>query len=81
MAYALEVMIVDGGDSTIKVVHTFYGVTEEEVRTYYREHLHSCDYFKSAVKDHRVIEELEQIDDDELPTFEEYDDEEDSEIA
>ena len=81
MAYALEVSIVDGGDSTIKVVHTFYGVTEEEVRTYYREHTHSCEYFNAAVKEHRVIEELEEIDDDELPTVEEYDDTEESEIA
>jgi hypothetical protein len=80
MPYALEVSIIDAGDNTIKVVHTFYGVTEEEVRTYYREHTHSCEYFKSAVKDGRVIEELDEIDDDELPEVEEFD-EEDSEIA
>jgi hypothetical protein len=76
MAYKLEISIIDGGDATIKVVHTFYGVTHEEVETYKREHMSSCDYFRSAVKDGRVIEELEEIDDDELPEVEEVEEEE-----
>lgn len=67
MAFALEVLVIDEGDGTIKVGHTFYGVTEEEVQTYYREHQQSCEYFRAAVKDGRVIEELEEIDDDDLP--------------
>jgi hypothetical protein len=78
MAYILEVLIIDGGDETIKVGHQFYGLTEAEVRTYYREHLESCDYFRSAVKDGRVIEELEQVDEDELPDADLEEEEEES---
>ena len=72
MAYELEVLIIDEGDQTIKVGHSFFGLTEAEVRTYYREHMESCEYFKAAVKAGRVIEELEEIDDDELPDAEDY---------
>lgn len=75
MAYELEVSIIDGGDGTIKVMHTFYGLTEAEARTYYREHTHSCEYFAAAVKDGRVIEEGGEIDDDELPEVEESEEE------
>jgi hypothetical protein len=75
MAFALEVQIIDAGDSTIKVAHVFYGMTERECRTYMREHQQSCEYFAAAVKDGRTIEELEEIDDEDLP---EADDEEDN---
>jgi len=77
MAYELEVAIIDGGDRTIKVVHLFYGLTVREVETYKREHLASCEYFRSAEKEGRTVEELSEIDDDELPTEEDYDEEED----
>ena len=77
-AYKLEIDIIDAGDDTIKVTHIFWGTTEQEVETYKREHLASCDYFRSAEKEHRVIEELEEIDEDELPEVEV---DEDSEIA
>lgn len=84
MAIALEVYIVDGGDGTIKVQHVFYGSTEREARTYYREHLTSCEYFRAAQKEGRVFEEVEQIDEDDLPTpedFEEDDEYEEEEDA
>jgi hypothetical protein len=74
MAFALEVFIIDGGDQTIKVAHTFYGLTEAEVETYKREHLSSCDYFRSAMSEGRVIEELEEIDEDDLPNPEDFED-------
>jgi hypothetical protein len=74
MPWKLEIDIVDAGDNTIKVTHTFWGVTAEECETYKREHLASCDYFKSAELDGRTIEELEEIDDDELPEADEDDD-------
>lgn len=80
MAYVLEVAIIDGGDNTIKVVHQFFGLTATEVETYKREHLGSCEYFRSAERDGRTVEELERIDDDELPTPEDYEDE-DEDIA
>ena len=68
MAYLLEVAIIDGGDDSIKVVHQFFGLTEREVETYKREHLSSCEYFRAAEKDGRTIEELEEIEESELPT-------------
>jgi len=72
MAYLLEVAIVDGGDRTIKVVHQFYGLTEAEVATYKREHLGSCEYFRAAEREGRTFEELEEIDDSELPDPDDY---------
>ena len=77
MAYSLEVLIIDGGDQTIKVAHTFYGLTEAEVETYKREHLASCEYFRSAMNEGRVIEDLEEIDDDDLPDPDDYLEEDD----
>ena len=79
MAIALSVYIVDGGDGTIKVEHIFYGSTEREVRTYYREHLASCEYFRAAEKDGRVFEEVEEIPDAELPSPEDFEDDYDEE--
>jgi hypothetical protein len=80
MAYALEVLIVDGGDQTIKVAHIFYGLTEKECRIYYREHLGSCEYFKAAHAEGRVIEELEHVDNDDLPTIEDYEEDDEEEL-
>lgn len=76
MAYLLEVAIIDGGDDSIKVVHQFFGLTEREVETYKREHLASCEYFRAAEKDGRTIEELEEIEPSELPTAEDYEEQE-----
>jgi hypothetical protein len=80
MACILKILIVDGGDETIKVGHEFYGLTEAECRTYMREHLQSCEYFKSASLDGRLIEETEEVDDDELPQPEADEEEEETEI-
>ncbi len=76
MAFILEALIVDKGDGTIKVGHCFYGLTEVEVETYYREHLASCEYFQAAENDGRVITEMEEIPDEELPTDDDEDDDE-----
>ncbi len=70
MAWLLEVAIVDPGDGTIKVVHHFYGVTEEEADKYYEEHIGTCKYLASAFKDGRAIALMEKIPDEELPTEE-----------
>ena len=74
--YILTVYIVDGGDRTIKVCHEFYGYSEQEVETYKREHLASCEYFRSAEKEGRTFEELETVDADELPDADEFEEEE-----
>lgn len=81
MAYLLEVHIVDAGDKTIKVSHQFWGLTQDEVETYKREHLASCDYFRSAERDGRLIEILEQIPDEELPTPEDFEEDEEQEYS
>lgn len=81
MAYLLEVHIVDAGDKTIKVSHQFWGLTENEVKTYKREHLASCDYFRSAERDGRLIEILEQIPDEELPMPEDFEEDEEQEYS
>lgn len=70
MAFALHIDIVDPGDNTIKVSHTFWGLTRREAETYKREHLGSCEYFRAAEQEGRTVEELEEIDDDELPEVE-----------
>lgn len=75
MAVKITVDVVDPVDQTIKVSHIFWGETEEEARTYYTEHLASCEYFRAAADDDRVIEEIEEIDDDELPEVELNDEE------
>jgi pyrroloquinoline quinone (PQQ) biosynthesis protein C len=75
MAFDLEILIVDPSDKTIKVGHHFYGLTEEEARHYFKEHL-ACEYLAAAVREGRTIETLDEIDDDELPEAEEDDEEE-----
>lgn len=77
MGYVLEVHIVDAGDQTIKVTHQFWGESEAECENYYREHLASCEYFRSAKADGRVLEEMAEIDDEELPDPADFEEEED----
>jgi hypothetical protein len=80
MAYCLEVHIIDPGDGTIKVTHCFWGLTEREARTYYREHLASCEYFRAAEKEGRTIEELDEVDEDEMPCVEDFEDLEEEDV-
>jgi hypothetical protein len=81
MAFLLEVAIIDGGDDTVKVVHQFFGVTEREVETYKREHLSGCEYFRTAEREGRTIEDLEEIDASELPTAADYEFDEEEEAG
>lgn len=66
--WALVVDVIDPGDGTIKVSHTFWGLTKNEASTYRQEHIQSCEYFSAAVREGRTIEEWEKI--DELPEAE-----------
>ena len=72
MAFLIEVAIIDGGASTIKVVHQFDGLTRTECETYKREHLSNCDYFRTAEEDGRTVESVDEIDDESLPTPGDY---------
>ena len=67
MAFALHVDIIDAEDHTIKVTHTFWGLTEKEVQSYYESHQKACEYFAAAVKEGRTEEELEEISEEDLP--------------
>lgn len=66
MPWALHAAIMDSGDHEIKVRHIFYGETKEECDDYFKEHLGTCSYFRSAEKSREVISWFEEI--DELPT-------------
>jgi hypothetical protein len=79
MAYILRVYILDAGDRMIKVEHDFFGTTLAEADTYYKEHLGSCEYFAAAVREDRVIEEVEEVDADELPSEADFEEEEEEE--
>ncbi len=79
MAIKITVDVVDPGDETIKVSHIFWGKTEREARTYYTEHLESCDYFAAAAEAGNLIEEVEEIGDDELPEADDAEEEEEQE--
>lgn len=76
MAYILRVLIIDPGDKTIKVAHEFYGLTEQECDTYYKEHAGNCEYFHQAIEENRIIEEIEEVDESELPTSADFEMEE-----
>ncbi len=79
MAVELTVYIRDPGDGMVKVKHTFYGDDEAEAETYRNEHLASCSYFRSADAAGNTLEEIEEIDDDELPDWEELNAEDEEE--
>ena len=75
-AYSLTVDIVDLQTGEIHVTHTFWGETKAQVQARRREHEQGCEAFAAAVRDHRTIEDIEEIDEDELPCAEDEDDEE-----
>ena len=79
MAWLLEIAIIDGGDGEIKVVHQFYGVSKKEAETYKKEHLGNCGYFASAQREHRTLETWDEIPEDDLPTAEDYEEQEQEE--
>lgn len=80
MAYLLEVAILDAGDSSIKVVHQFYGLTVRECESHKQSHMADCKYFHAAEKEGRTLESLDHITAGEMPTAQDYgEDEEDEE--
>lgn len=70
MAFQIISYIVDPGDGKIKVSHTFYGHTRAEAEEYREHHIASCEYFSAAVEEGREMQEIEEVDDDELPVAE-----------
>lgn len=73
MAVAIHVYIRDKGAAEtdpISVEHVFYGATEEEADKKRLAHLAGCENFALAEAENRIEETVEEIDDDEAPTWE-----------
>jgi len=77
MAFALTVDIIEhaDGESTIPMSLTFWGDTEAETELAWTNLKNKFDFFAAAEREGRTIEELEEIDDDELPDVADDDDE------
>jgi hypothetical protein len=68
--YCLTVDIVDHRDGEIYVTYTFWGHTAVEARDHMRRHEQDCSCFAAAVREGRTVDELEEIDEDEMPEAE-----------
>lgn len=69
MAYALTIDIVEPDDS-IRMSVTFYGETEREVEAEWEGLKRRYEFFAEAEREGRTREELEEIDEEELPAAE-----------
>jgi hypothetical protein len=67
MIFALTVDLIDKTDGEIHVSHTFWGETEEECRQTMAKHAEACDIFGPALAEGRVMETLDELEDDEWP--------------
>lgn len=76
MAYALEVDIIEheAGEPVIRMSLTFWGQSEAECEQTWSELQRKYDFFGSARREGRTIEELDEVDDDELPDPEDDED-------
>jgi len=72
MAYELSVDMVDA-DGEISVTHSFWGMTEKETEDAMETHLKADAALSAAVDECRTIDNLEEIDDADLPEVEEDD--------
>jgi hypothetical protein len=69
VAFALTVDKLDP-KGKISVRHTFYGDTPEECEQLRDHHAEGCKAFGPALEQKKVIEDLEEIDDDDVPEWE-----------
>lgn len=74
MAYEMRVDICDE-DGGISVTHSFWGMTAKEAEAAMAAHLVQDKALAAAQDEGRTIEELEEIDDDDLPEAEEGEEE------
>ncbi len=70
MAYALYVDVIPEGGGKISVQHVFYGETEEECDENWKAHAAGCKFLTAAIAEGRIGEEIEPLDDDEWPEYE-----------
>lgn len=75
MAVALNVDIFDQNGRVV-VRHVFFGDDEKEAQESKRHHLETCSYFRQADAEDRTGEFVEEIDDEDVPSEADYEDEE-----
>ena len=74
MAIAIHVYIKPKGaadDAPIQVEHIFYAATEEEADKIRLAHLAGCENFALAEAEDRVAEDVEDLNDRDVPTWDE----------
>ena len=72
MAYKLTVDVIPAdGDwpRDVEVQHVFYGDSPREVENIFARHAAGCEFLGPAIRERRVNTELEEIDDDERPSY------------
>jgi hypothetical protein len=75
MAIALNVDIFDA-DGRVIVRHVFFGEDEAEAEELKQAHLKACSEFRAADAEGRTGEFTEDIDDEDVPTEADYEEEE-----
>ena len=72
MAYALNVDLIEeqAGQCVIKMSLTFWGHSVAECEQTWSSLKQKFDFFAAAEREDRTVEELEEIDEDELPEAE-----------
>lgn len=80
MAFALTVDVIPEGGGRISVQHVFYGETEKECQENFEAHAKGCEFLTPAIKEDRVSEEIEEIDEDEWPEYADPAEEDDEEV-
>lgn len=78
MATALNVDIFDA-DGRVIVRHVFFGENDAEAERLKQAHFKACSEFRTADAEGRTGEFTEEIDDDDVPSESDYEDEEDEE--
>lgn len=74
MAVALNVDIFEE-DGEVAVRHTFFADSEEEAQEVKQEHMAHCEQLRKADAEGRTGEWSEEIDDDDVPNEEDYEEE------
>jgi hypothetical protein len=78
MPFALYVDVIPPEGGKIKVQHVFYGETEDECQDNFAAHAKGCEFLTPAIEDERIEEEVEEIDEDNWPSYEVDDEEEEA---
>lgn len=70
MAKVLIVHIIPPGGGRASVGHMFYGETEAECRENFEAHAKGCQFLTPAIAEDRIDEDLQSLEADEWPDFE-----------